>query len=229
MTAGIILAAGRGERMGAGTEKAFLELDGLPLFAYSIKAFDACEAVNRIVLVAPAARMAEAESICASICAAKPIEIVSGGASRQQSVMAGLASLGPETRIVAIHDAARALVTPELIAATVASAIEHGSGVAAGKVVDTLKVADGDMRAISTVDRSRLWAVATPQTFRADLIRHAYETAAAKGLDVTDDAGALEATGETARLVEWREPNFKITFPEDLERAALVLRSRKWK
>lgn len=226
MNAGIILAAGRGERMGAGTEKAFLELDGLPLIAYSLRAFDTCASIDGIVVVAPASRMDEVRALCAKLAIVKPVEVVSGGSTRQQSVMAGLSALAPEIEIAAIHDAARALVTPDLIAATVASALEHGSGVAASKVVDTLKVADDAMRAVSTVDRSRLWAVATPQTFRADVIRSAYAAVAQRGIDVTDDAGALEACGQQARLVEWREPNFKITFPEDLGRAALILRSR---
>lgn len=227
MNAGIILAAGRGERMGAGTEKAFLELDGLPLIAYSLKAFDACGSIDAIVVVAPELRIDEVRSLCAALGIAKTAEVVAGGSTRQRSVMAGLAAIPDGTGIVAIHDAARVLVTPALIDATVASAREHGSGIAAGKVVDTLKVADGDMKAVSTVDRTRLWAVATPQAFPADEIRNAYADAARRGHDVTDDAGAFEACGRTTRLVEWREPNFKITFPEDLGRASAILRERR--
>jgi 2-C-methyl-D-erythritol 4-phosphate cytidylyltransferase len=136
-----------------------------------------------------------------------------------------LEALPPEASIVAIHDSARPLVTPELIAATMDSARETGSGVAARKVGDTIKVVTDGNVAEATLDRSNLWAVETPQTFRTELIRRAYDAVAKAGQTVTDDAGAIEFIGEKARLVDWRKPNLKVTVPEDLAVAEKLLRT----
>lgn len=227
MTASIILAAGRGERMGAGTAKAFLRLGRRMVVEYSLLAFEACPDIDAIVLAAPAEMLDCSRALCESLGITKLAAIVAGGVARQDSVLSGLAAIPDGTDIVAIHDAARALVTPELISATISSAREFGSGVAACKVVDTIKAADDDMCVESTIDRSRLWAVATPQTFNMSLIRAAYDKVAKSGVSVTDDAGALEATGRAAKLVAWKGPNFKITYPEDLEMARLVLATRE--
>ena len=224
MTAAIILAAGRGVRMGAKEDKAFLGLGRRPLVAYSLAAFEACADVGAVILVVRGDREASAREACRALGVSKLAAVVTGGGLRQDSVRAGLAALPPGAEIVAVHDAARPLVTPELISATIRSARETGSGVAAAKVVDTLKLAGPGNVAESTVDRDGLWAVATPQTFRAELLRRAYDAVAAAGAVVTDDAGALEFIGEKARLVEWRKPNLKVTVPEDLAVAEALLR-----
>ena len=224
MTAAIILAAGRGERMGAKVDKAFLSLGPKPLVAYSLLAFESCAAIGAIVLVVRRDRVAAAGEICRMFGVSKLLKVVTGGSSRQDSVRAGLAALPPEASLVAIHDSARPLVTPALISATVDSARKTGSGIAARKIVDTVKVVEKGNVAVSTLDRSRLWAVETPQSFRTALIRRAYDAVAEAGETVTDDAGALEFIGEKARLVEWQKPNLKVTVAEDLAIAGELLR-----
>lgn len=223
MTAAIILAAGRGERMGGKVDKAFLGLGPRPIVAYSLLAFESSPEIGAIVLVVRGDRVESTRELCRELGVSKLFAIVEGGSLRQDSVRAGLAALPSEADIVAIHDSARPLMTHELIADTIDSARKTGSGVAARKVVDTIKVvADGNVAA-STLDRSNLWAVETPQTFGTALIRRAYDAVAKAGQTVTDDAGAIEFIGERARLVESRKPNFKITVPEDLAVAGKLL------
>ncbi len=224
MTAAIVLAAGRGERMGANVDKAFLSLGPKPLVAYSLLAFESCADIDAIVLVVRRNRMTASRELCRRFGILKLVKIVSGGATRQDSVRAGLSALPPEAALVAIHDSARPLVTPALISATVRSARETGSGVAARRIVDTVKVVERGNVAVSTPDRSKLWAVGTPQTFRTELIRRAYDAVADAGRTVTDDSGALEFIGEAARLVEWQKPNLKVTVAEDLTVTGELLR-----
>ena len=216
MIAAIILAAGRGERMGGNVDKAFIGLGQRPIVAYSLLAFEACPVVGAIVLVVRGNCIDSSRELCRELGISKLFAVVVGGGRRQDSVQAGLAALPPQASIVAIHDSARPLVTPELIAATIDSARETGSGVAARKVVDTIKVVKDGNVAETTLDRSNLWAVETPQTFRTEFIRRAYDAVTKAGQTVTDDAGAIEFIGGKASLVDWRKPNLKVTVPEDL-------------
>lgn len=224
MIAAIILAAGRGERMGAKLDKAFLSLGPKPLVAYSLLAFEACSDIEGIVLVVRKDRVEAAREMCKMFGISKLLKIVPGGSRRQDSVRAGLAALSPETTVVAVHDSARPLVTPSLISATIVSAKKSGAGVAARKVVDTIKECGRTGVVSKTIDRAKLWAVETPQTFRYDLLRSSYDQVAAARKTVTDDAGALEFAGHPVQLVEWPHPNLKITYPEDLTIAAALLR-----
>lgn len=224
MTAAIIVAAGRGERMGAKLDKAFLSLGPRPVVAYAIMAFESCPDIQDIVLVVRREQMAAAKGMAQMFGISKLRRIVAGGARRQDSVSNGLAALAPETRCVAIHDAARPLVTSALISATVRSALKHGSGVAAKRLVDTIKYVEKGAVVTRTMDRTKLWSVQTPQTFKIELLRQAYAALAEKGETVTDDAAAVELLGEQVRLVEWEQPNLKITVAEDLTVAAAILR-----
>jgi 2-C-methyl-D-erythritol 4-phosphate cytidylyltransferase len=224
MTSAIIVAAGRSERMGANLDKAFLSLGPRPVVAYSLMAFESCPDIDQIVLVVRRDRLAAAKGMAQMFGISKLRQIVAGGARRQDSVRNGLAALAPETRCVAVHDAARPLVTPELISATVQSALKHGSGVAATRLVDTIKRVERGTVVAGTMDRSKLWAVQTPQTFLIELLRRAYDMLAEKGETVTDESAAVEMLGEPVRLVEWQRPNIKITVAEDLPVAAAILR-----
>ena len=224
MTTAIIVGAGRGERMGANTDKAFLSLGPRPLVAYSMMAFEACTEIRQIVLVVRRDRIEAAKNMAQMFGISKLRAVVAGGAHRQDSVRKGLAELPPETRYVTIHDAARPLVTPNLISETVKCAHQHGSGVAGRRMVDTVKLVEKAPIISRTVDRDQLWTVQTPQTFRLDLLLQAYTRLAETGAVVTDDAAALEQIGVPVRLVEWAPVNLKVTIAEDLAVAAALLR-----
>ncbi|NLF21988.1 MAG: 2-C-methyl-D-erythritol 4-phosphate cytidylyltransferase [Lentisphaerae bacterium] len=224
MTAAIIVAAGRGERMGANYDKAFLSIGPRPMVAYSMMAFESCADIQQIILVVRRERIDAAKGMAQMFGISKLQQIVAGGAHRQDSVRNGLEVLPPEVQTVSIHDAARPLVTAALISETVRSALKHGSGVAAHRMVDTVKLAEKGTVVSRTVDRAKLWTVQTPQTFSVPLIRQAYARLKETGQQVTDDAAAVELIGEPVRLVEWAPLNLKVTVSEDLTTAALLLR-----
>jgi 2-C-methyl-D-erythritol 4-phosphate cytidylyltransferase len=221
MVSAIVLAAGRSTRMGGGENKQFLELAGKPLIWFSLDAFQRCAVIDEIVLVRRTEYAEKAEHIGRQF--AKVAALADGGPERQNSVCNGLEKA--HGTIVVVHDGARPLVTPELIAATVGSAREHGTGIAATKVVDTIKEAKDDRTVARTVDRTKLWAVQTPQAVRADLLREAYQLVFKKNLVVTDEAAAVELLGEPVHLVETPFLNLKITTPSDLAIAKALLYS----
>jgi 2-C-methyl-D-erythritol 4-phosphate cytidylyltransferase len=156
----------------------------------------------------------------------KVIAFADGGVERQNSVWNGTEKCPTGTEIVAVHDGARPLVTPALIEATIASARQHGTGIAATKIVDTIKEADDTRTILRTVDRTKLWAVQTPQTVRYELLRRAYTKILEQGIIVTDEAAAVERLGEPVRLVDTPFLNLKITTPSDLAMAEALLRQR---
>jgi 2-C-methyl-D-erythritol 4-phosphate cytidylyltransferase len=210
----LIVAAGSGERLGASRPKAFVTLAGRPMVQWSVDALRAVPAVQRIVVALP-----EGET------APEGTTGVPGGAVRSASVRAALAVAGPGDPVI-VHDAARPLVTPEAVEATLAALGDADGAIAAAPVVDTIKEADADGTVRATLDRSRLWAVQTPQTFR----RAALERALAVNDDTlaaaTDDAWLIERTGGTVRVVAGSPENLKVTTVADLQRAELVLRDR---
>lgn len=208
----LIPAAGRGERFGNGTGKIFFPVAGRPLLAHTLSAFQACEDVTEIILVVREPDMALAEEMRQIV--PKLATVVEGGDERTESVRRGLRHAGGD--IVAIHDGARPLVTPEIISRTVATAVSHGAAVAAVPMIDTVKEAGENDIVVRTLDRSRLWQIQTPQTFRADLLRRAYESAEAEGITATDDAALVERLGVPVKLVMGSYENIKVTRPEDL-------------
>ncbi len=226
MVTAILLASGKGTRMGTGLDKCFLSLGPKPVVAWSLLAFEKCSDVDRIILTVRKDQLAAARGLQMMFGISKLQKIVIGGTRRQDSVLAALKEIDPfETRYVSIHDAARPCITPELIRETIKAAKRFGSGVIASPMIDTVKVAGKSMMVESTPNRDELWAVQTPQTFAADKLISAYETFATdKKRTFTDDAAVLEAAGEPIRLVKWSEPNPKITTPIDLTIAAALLR-----
>jgi 2-C-methyl-D-erythritol 4-phosphate cytidylyltransferase len=226
MVTAIVLAAGRSTRMGGSFNKQFIELLGKPLLCYSLSAFEQCAAVSSIVLVRRPDCAAQAEQIVRDFGFKKVVAYADGGVERQNSVWNGLDRCEGSTEIVAVHDGARLLVTPELIEATIHSARANGTGIAATKVMDTIKEAGEDHTIIRTVDRTRLWAVQTPQTVRFKLLREAYALVLKKNIVVTDEAAAVELLGHPVRLVETPFLNLKITTPADLAIAEALLRQR---
>ena len=226
MVTAIVLAAGRSTRMGGGPNKQFIELLGKPIIWYSLTAFELCGAVDAVILVRRPDYAQEAEQIVREFGFQKVVAVTDGGVERQNSVWNGLEKCDPATEIVAIHDGARPLVTPALIQATVTSARAHGTGIAANKVVDTIKEANEDRTVIRTVDRTKLWAVQTPQTARLSLLRKAYTKVFQDQNVVTDEAAAVESLGQKVHLVETSFLNLKITTPADLAMAEALLRVR---
>ena len=224
MITAIVVAAGRSERMGANIDKAFLSLGQRPVIAWSLLVFEQCTLIDRVVLVVRREQQVAAKSVVQMFGLSKVQSIVAGGARRQDSINNGLAVVDPDTRIVVTHDAARPCVTAELIEATIKSAQQHGTGIAACRITDTVKFVKKGLTVDHTVDRSKLWAVQTPQSFKIDLLKRACAHVAGQKETVTDEAAAVEALGENVRLVEWAKPNFKITTVEDLSVVAALLK-----
>ncbi len=224
MIFGIIVAAGKSERMGSDVDKAFLSLGTRPVLAYSLLAFEQCPMIDGVVLVVRKDRLESARGLAKIFGCDKVRKIVAGGSSRQASVMIGLAELGDDVRTVVVHDGARPCVTSDLICETIKSAKRHGSGVAAVKITDTIKEVDRGMVVARTVDRTKLWAVQTPQAFKVELLNQAYENVKKKKLTITDEASSIEALGEDVHLVPAPLSNIKITTPEDLALAGTILK-----
>jgi len=226
MVTAIIVAAGKSERMGAGTDKAFLSLGPKPVVAWSLLAFERCTDVDQIVLVVRKEQQIAAKALVRMFGISKLRAIVSGGKERQDSVRAGMKEMDSDTRIVVVHDGARPCVTPETIAEVVKIARRSGAGVVGRRIFDTVKYVEKGNTVTRTEDRTKLWAVQTPQAFQASLLRRAYAELAKSGAVVTDDASAVEALGEMVKIYETHQPNLKITTVEDLQIASAVVLKR---
>ena len=210
----ILLCAGKGERLGAGVDKALVPLAGRPLFLWSLEALERTPAIDRIVVVGPVKRMQEMLA-ASGVAPGKVVAWCEGGRERQDSAARGLREVPEDAALVAIHDCARALVTPALIARVVGDAAQHGGAIAALPLGDTLK--RGALGVIeTTVPRQGLWCAQTPQAFRRDWIVAAHAAADRKA---TDDAALVEALGHRVHLTPGEPLNFKITTPQDLELA----------
>lgn len=222
----VIVAAGRGTRMGASDNKPYLALCGRPVLAYSLEAFGRCPDVESVVVVVAPGEEAKAEAVVRGLEPAwnKVRAIVPGGAERQDSVLAGLAAL--DTDGVLVHDAARPLVAPEQIADCCREAERHGASALAVPAKDTIKIEGERGFMTATPDRSSLWAVQTPQAFaRAELLE-AHRLAKEAGAAATDDTMLLERLGRKVAIVRGDYANLKITTPEDLPIAELLLQRR---
>ncbi|MEI8291080.1 MAG: 2-C-methyl-D-erythritol 4-phosphate cytidylyltransferase [Verrucomicrobiota bacterium] len=224
MKSAIIVAAGKGTRMGAGVDKLWLEVAGRPVIAHTWQRFNAAACVDEIILVVRDGMQPHFTELANKYHFQKPFRLVAGGAERQDSVWNGLEALSPKTEIVAIQDAARPCTSEDLIAATILAARETGAAVAAQPVTDTIKETIDGKVISRTVDRSKLWSVQTPQTFRVDVIRRAISSAREKKQVLTDDTAACELIGQPVRLVKSVAPNPKVTVPADLPFVESLLR-----
>ena len=216
------MAAGSSRRMGF--DKLTADLGGQPVLARTLGVFNACPAVDSIVLVCSASAQQELEQIARAAAPQKLRAVVTGGAHRHLSVAEGLGCVADDAAMIAVHDAARPLVTCGMIERCLEAARNSGAAACARPVTDTLKRVNDERFIIESVDRAKLWSVETPQIFRADLLRHAYEEIIATGGYVTDETSAVQAAGAPVALVETPEWNGKITFPADLELARVILR-----
>jgi 2-C-methyl-D-erythritol 4-phosphate cytidylyltransferase len=232
MNTAIILAGGRGTRMGANVDKLMLKARGTPLLGHTLIAFQNCNEVHEIILVARKDRQETYQKLCDQFHIRKLSCITEGGIERQDSVWNGLQQVSAACQWVLIHDGARSLITPTTLTRCIEAARMTGAAVPATRVKDTIKMAkpsdEGSNAWIEkTVDRTRLWIAQTPQVFRKELIFRAYEPLIRSRTIVTDCASAVERLGEKVSLVDCDPLNLKITTPEDLILAESIIAARK--
>ncbi len=225
MLTAIIVAGGSSRRMGF--DKTFASLGDKPVVAHTIAAFEAAECVDEIILVGRPERMAELEELLRQQAFRKIQRVVAGGLHRQDSVSAGLAALGEECRYVAVHDAARPLVTPAQIECVFAAARVHGAAALAAPVTDTLEARDrGAALSAARSSATEFTRCKRHKFFREICLPQAFALVAAQKLSITDEVSAIQALGRPVVLVPNDEFNFKITFPADLALAEFVLSQR---
>ena len=224
MLSAIIVAGGSSQRMGF--DKLFAVLAGEPVIVHTIRAFERTSSVSEIVVVAREERHDELRKISHNTGFRKIRSLVRGGERRQDSVWAGLGCAGRDAQYVAVHDAARPLITPDQIEAVFGQCRLHGAAALAHPVNDTLKRADADFLVVGSVDRHQLYAMQTPQIFERKLIEDAYRAVHAENILVTDEVSAIERLGRNIALVLNEAFNFKITYPRDLPVAEFILRDR---
>jgi 2-C-methyl-D-erythritol 4-phosphate cytidylyltransferase len=216
MVSAIIVAAGRGTRMGPNVDKLFLEIAGRPVVAHTWSRFDRFHGVDDLVIVVRDGMQDAFRQIAEDQSFSKPYSLVVGGKERQDSVWNGLCQLSPSCGIVLIQDGARPCTAEAVISGTIEAARRSGAAVAAHGVTDTVKESRDGRFIERTLDRSRLWTVQTPQAFQTEIIRRALTTVRERGVVVTDDTAACELIGQPVELVVSHLPNPKVTRSEDL-------------
>jgi len=224
MLTAILVAAGSSQRMGF--DKLFAVIAGKAVMAHTIRAFERARSVDGIIVVAREDRHDEIKTIFRDEKFEKVRSIIPGGKHRQDSVRAGLNRVSHETKYVAVHDAARPLITSEQIERVFQQCANHGAAALAEPINDTFKRADSDLLVTGAVDRHQLYAMQTPQIFERQLIEEAYRAVYAENISVTDEVSAVERLGRKVLLVLNDDFNFKITYPRDLALAEFVLKQR---
>ena len=212
----VIVAAGKGKRMGTEISKQFLPLGGKEILAHSVEKFEKAENIRDIVIVTGKDSLQDVKDMTQEYGWGKVVSVVAGGKERQDSVWNGLQLVSADTEIVLIHDGVRPFVTEEILNHSIATAMEMGGCVAGVPAKDTIKVCNSENIAIVTPDRSTLWQIQTPQTFRKDLILKAYQKAKAESFVGTDDASLAEYSGYPVKVIMGSYRNIKITTKEDL-------------
>jgi len=221
----VILAAGKGLRMGGEIPKQYMELEGRPVLAHTLAAFDNSPSIDTLVIVSNDAQQVR-EKVLVPFPVSKPVFFVQGGQERQHSVYNALKFI-EDCEIVAIHDGVRPLIASDVIEKSIAAARLYGACAVGMPCKDTVKEIDENGFAVHTPDRSRIWIIQTPQTFNFALLKSAYEKAERDGYLGTDDSSLVERTGHPVRLIEGGYHNIKITTREDLWFASNFLRYKR--
>ena len=222
----IIPSAGQGRRMGAGAKKNYLPLLNKPVITYTLQAFEASPLVRSIVVVVcPGDEESFRQDIVLRHGITKVSKIIAGGAERQSSVANALRAIEGYGNVIAVHDGARPLVTPEIIERTIREAARFGAAICAVRPKDTIKTGRDNI-VTGTIDRAGLWSVQTPQAFRASILFEAFRKADEDGFSATDESALVERLGIEVRVVEGSYENIKITTKEDLNIAECILRAR---
>lgn len=214
----VVVAAGRSTRMG-GTDKTFVDVLGTPLIAHTLRRVAESDVVDRIVLVVSADAVPDGEAIVQDLGIPKIAAVCAGGARRQDSVLAGLVAMG-DRRWVAIHDGARPCVTPDMLNRALHEVQVSNAAIAAVPVKDTIKVVGEGQVISATPDRATLWAAQTPQAFDYQTLLDAHRAA---DVEYTDDAAMVEAAGHRVTVFRGDYDNLKVTTPEDLDVATMLL------
>ncbi len=218
----VIVAAGSGRRMGAGINKVYMPLGDKCVLWYTLKAFADSGVVDEIVIVTGAEDMIKAAEIASDF--SLPFRVVEGGKERQNSVLNGITAA--EGDMVAVHDGARALISPELIKAVVTDAEKYGAASLGVAPKDTVKTADKDGFIAETIDRNSAYLIQTPQVFDRKALIKAHEQAIADGFAATDDCVVMERAGVKVKIVNSSYENIKLTTPEDIYTAERILKEK---
>lgn len=227
-TSAIIVASGNSTRMGEGVSKQMILLDDIPVVARTIMAFDSCEFINEIIVVAKEEEFYLYREFQKLYRFKKLVRLVSGGKTRQDSVRNGFSAISKDARFVCIHDGARCLITGEQIEKVCAAAYDIGSATAATRAVDSIKISNGKNQFIeSSANRNHIWLAQTPQVFKTEIYELALRKAEEDHLEVTDDNSLVENLGCSIKLVECGRSNIKITTPEDIQIALAILKARE--
>lgn len=219
----IIAAAGAGTRIGSTVKKQFLPLKGKPILVHTLQQFEHCTDIDEIAVAVPESALVEVESMLSRHRLHKVSKVLAGGDQRQDSVFNVLRKLAPkETDIVLVHDGVRPFVDPKKISQVIQVCREHDAAVLAVQPKDTVRRSSGGGFFDSTLDRTAIWMVQTPQAFRAGILKKAFRKAQKDRFYSTDEAGLVEYYGVKARIVEGSYDNIKITTTEDLELGILI-------
>lgn len=216
----VIVAGGKGTRMGASVNKVFLELCGKPIIAHTVEAFEKNSLIDEIIVVTGKNDIKIAAEILHKY--SKVSAIIEGGTERQQSVSNGINAASGD--IIAIHDGARALIGQSEINSVINDCIEYGAAALGVPCKDTLKEADDNGFIRKTIDRSRTYQIQTPQVFKAEIIKELHKKAELDNLQVTDDCAIAEQYGIRVKITEGSYDNLKITTPEDMAVGEIILR-----
>ena len=223
-TTAIIVAAGDSTRMGYQISKQLIPLCGHPAIEYTLRAFQECELIDEIGVVA---RPQDINDIAQTAFTFKKVTgIIAGGSDRAESVRRGVRNASKHTTHFVIHDGARVLITPKAISRVVKAAVKTSAATLGTPVTDTIKVVGEDRQIVSTPERSTLWAVQTPQVFEREIYRRAVENAVETGLKVTDDCAMVEAIGVPVTVVMGEYTNIKLTTPSDIPIAEALLKRK---
>ena len=222
----IIVAAGKGLRMNDSQKKQYLCVAGVPVIVHTLRVFSSCDAIDKISLVVPKEDLDFCRDKIISVAGSvKEIILVAGGPRRQDSVYNGLRTIPANDSIVLIHDGVRPLVTPDQLNACINAAHKYGACILGVPAFDTLKRVNTAGTIAQTLDRDTIWLAQTPQAFRYDLIMKAHKHARKHGLTATDDASLVEQLGLEVKIIEGSRRNIKITNPDELKLASILLKN----
>ncbi|MBQ8408667.1 MAG: 2-C-methyl-D-erythritol 4-phosphate cytidylyltransferase [Clostridia bacterium] len=225
-TSAVILAAGSSTRMGDGQSKQFLELCGVPVVARTIMEFNKSEFIDEIIVVAKEDEIGKYDGFADTYGIDKPFKVIAGGDTRQVSARNGVDAVNDKSKFIAIHDAARCLITQEMIARVCHSAYLHECAILAIRAIDTVKIGDKNAFVEETPDRKLAWQAQTPQVFKVNAFRAAAYIARDEKFEGTDDASLLEHIRIPVKLIEGSRENIKVTEPMDVYFAEAILKAR---